>query len=78
MNWLSTYPSTLLQYQGINVQLQPLPVLGTAMKLTINSQYGKVKRRFPRKAKKWAKKNGVQLISVSGKRMWYSRTYGAF
>lgn len=32
-------------------------------------------RRFPRKAKKWAKKNGANLISVSGRRFWYTRTY---
>jgi hypothetical protein len=32
-----------------------------------------MKKRFPRKAKKWAKRAGVDLISVSGKRMWYSR-----
>lgn len=35
-------------------------------------------KRFPRKAKKWAKREGVQLISVSGKRMWYAVTYRPF
>jgi hypothetical protein len=29
------------------------------------------KRRFPRKAKKWAKKTGVMLSFVEGKRIWY-------
>lgn len=36
------------------------------------------KRRFPRKAKKWAKKNGVLLIAVTGKQMWYAVTGSNF
>lgn len=35
-------------------------------------------KRFPRKAKKWAKKNGAELISVSGKRFWYTRVIARF
>lgn len=31
-------------------------------------------KRMPRKAKKWAKKNKVQLIIVRGKRKWYMYT----
>lgn len=30
-------------------------------------------KRFPRKAKKWAKKHGVELISASGKTYWYNQ-----